>query len=145
MQTVIQRQRVKEKELQAQIGLHPYMGALMSTLTTGNMKQYMNIADNFPNQMSQTKSDISSPGQTLGQRQTYYQRLDVLATIKPANKIRFIDKDVDNEVQLNMQSRGGGGLDIPSWVRANYIDRKANQILTSTAAQRTPKDAHLAD
>lgn len=63
MAQVIQRQKQKEKELQVMKGVSPYMGSLLSTLTTENMKQYNKVADHFPNVMTPTISGMSTPEQ----------------------------------------------------------------------------------
>jgi hypothetical protein len=44
-------------------GASPLMGALMSTLTTGDMKLYNSVADKFPHNQSPSISDFSTPGQ----------------------------------------------------------------------------------
>ena len=62
-QKVIARQRQNEIEHQQQNGLSPYMGKLMSTLTTRDMKLYNQIADKFPNHKTPSVSDMSTPDQ----------------------------------------------------------------------------------
>ena len=64
MAHVISRQKRKEKELQELAGVSPFMGTLMSTLTTGDMKAYNKAADNYPDCPTPTQSGLSTPEPT---------------------------------------------------------------------------------
>jgi len=57
----IKAQRDRETELLKKIGMTPHMSKLQSTLTTGDMKRYYEIADKPSTFKTPTWSDMSTP------------------------------------------------------------------------------------
>ena len=99
MSSIIQRQKRKEMELQQVNGLSGYMGSLMSTLTTGDMKQYNRVADKYPNCKTPTISDLSTPEQNTKQRSTHEMRLSGMSCVPAAKRLQWLNEDLAKEVK----------------------------------------------
>jgi len=59
----IEALKQSNREILNKTGSTPYVSSLLSNLNSGNMLQYMNVADNFPNCKTPTISDLSTPEQ----------------------------------------------------------------------------------
>ena len=99
MNQVIERQKQKEKELQQHVGTSPYMSSLFSTLTTGNMRHYYRVADQFPDVSSACNSGISTPAWTNYQFETHNERLQSINAVPPAKRLMWLDKEIGQQVQ----------------------------------------------
>lgn len=104
MTEVIAKQKQNERDQNIKSGLSPYMGTLMSTLTTENMKQYNNIADNYPYCKTPSKSGISTPEQTSGQARNHLDNLSAIASVPAPKRLMAFDADIGREVEARKQA-----------------------------------------
>ena len=76
----------------------------MSTLTTENMKQYNNVADNFPNCRTPSKSGISTPAQTSGQAKNHLDNLTAIASVPAPKRLIALYPEIGKEVEARKQA-----------------------------------------
>jgi hypothetical protein len=98
MSQVIERQKHEHQELLQKAGTSPYMGTLLSQITTGNMQQYDRIADTYPDYNTPTISGLSTPARTQSQMETHLRRLSALSSVPPPQRLLWLDKNLSREV-----------------------------------------------
>jgi hypothetical protein len=99
LQRVVEEQRKKEKELLVKTGNSSYMGAILSTLTTGDMGLYNQVADHFPDRCSPKSCGMKTPRRTHYQLETHNERLQSITAVAPAGRLLWLDKQIGRQVK----------------------------------------------
>ena len=71
----------------------------MSELTAGDMKQYMKVADNYPNVKTPSISDMSTPDQNTEQKQSHMTRLRNISSVPAPKRLQYLNPEIAKELQ----------------------------------------------